>query len=185
MNNSELEKKLKAAHGPALPKNYQEAFPQMVLASLSSNPWKPAAAGHLGPSRLAWGLAVAACVVLAFAVGDWRGRVAPVSAAGLLENTKLIRETLAMFPNQIRAIEQDERGINLVLSDKEDVPSSPPIYVRICDGKNCSSVVTFSGQEIQIAGQKVTVLSQSDGGIILVGNQFVWSSGGRNYAKKT
>jgi hypothetical protein len=183
MNNSELEKKLKAAHGPALPKNYQEAFPQMVLANLSSNPWKPAAAAHLGPSCLAWGLAAAACVMLAFAVGHWRGREAPATSAGLLENTKLIRETLAMFPNQIRAIVQDERGINLVLSDKEDVPSSPPIYVRICDGKNCSSAVTFSGQEIQIAGQNVTVLSQPDGGIILTGNQFVWSSDGRNYAK--
>lgn len=99
-----------------------------------------------------------------------------------LANVKLIHETLALFPNRVRAIVQDERGLNLVLSDSADVPASTPIYVRICDGKNCSSVVTFSGQEVQIAGQKLTVLSQPDGGIILAGNKFVWSSNEPVYA---
>ena len=87
-----------------------------------------------------------------------------------------------MFPNRVRAIVQDERGINLVLSDNDDVPVSPPLYVRICDGKHCSSLVTFSGQEIQIAGQKITVLADARGGIILTGNQFVWSNTERTYA---
>jgi hypothetical protein len=36
--------------------------------------------------------------------------------------------------------------------------------------------VTFSGQEIQAAGQKITVLAGARGGIILTGDQFVWSS---------
>ena len=94
----------------------------------------------------------------------------------------MIRETLAMFPNQVRAIVQDERGINLVLSDRDNVPVSTPIYVRICDGKHCSSLVTFSGQEIRIAGQKLTVLSDTQGGIILTGNQFIWSNTERNFA---
>jgi hypothetical protein len=70
------------------------------------------------------------------------------------------------------------------LSDRADVPLSPPIYVRICDGSRCSSVVTFSGQEIQIAGQKVTVLSEANGGIILEGNNFVWSEGKSVYSGK-
>jgi hypothetical protein len=39
--------------------------------------------------------------------------------------------------------------------------------------------VTFSGQEIQIAGQKLTVLSDARGGIILAGNQFIWSNTGQ------
>ena len=99
-----------------------------------------------------------------------------------LTNVKLIHETLAMFPNRVRAIVQDEHGLNLVLSDSADVPASTPIYVRICDGKHCSSLVTFSGQEIQIAGQKITVLADTRGGIILTGNQFVWSNSERSYA---
>jgi hypothetical protein len=33
-----------------------------------------------------------------------------------------------------------------------------------------------------VAGQKLTVLSEADGGIILEGNQFVWSSSEPVYA---
>ena len=88
----------------------------------------------------------------------------------------MIRETLALFPNRVRALMQDEHGLNLVLSDQENVPASAALYVRICDGKQCSSFVTFSGQEIQAAGQKVTVLADAHGGIILTGSRFVWSN---------
>jgi hypothetical protein len=105
-----------------------------------------------------------------------------IPATDSLTSTKLIRETLAMFPNRVRAIVQDERGINLVLSDNDDVPVSPPLYVRICDGEHCSSLVTFSGQEIQIAGQKVTVLADAHGGVILAGQHFMWSDTERVYA---
>ena len=99
-----------------------------------------------------------------------------------LADIKVIRETLALFPNRVRAIVQDEHGLHLVLSDTDDVPPSPPLYVSICDGKKCSSLVTFSGQEIQIAGQNVMVLSDARGGIILTGNQFVWSNAERTHA---
>ncbi len=105
-----------------------------------------------------------------------------VSTNDDLADIKVIRETLALFPNRVRAIVQDEHGLHLVLSDTDDVPASPPLYVSICDGKKCSSFVTFSGQEIQIAGQKVTVLADARGGIILTGNQFVWSNAERTHA---
>jgi hypothetical protein len=70
--------------------------------------------------------------------------------------------------------------MQLVLADRADVPDSPPLFVKICDGKNCSSLVTFSGQEVEVDGQKITVLADANGGIILAGNQFVWSSTGPN-----
>jgi hypothetical protein len=184
MNNSELDDKLKAAREPAQPKDYQAAFSQIVLANLRSATWKPAPARRSLLPRLSWGLATAACVVLAFAIGHRRGQSEVVAGKDVLANARLVQETLALFPNRVRAIVQDERGLNVVLSDQENVPASTPIYVRICDGKNCSSLVTFSGQEIQIAGQNLTVLSQPDGGIILEGNKFVWSSSERVYAGK-
>jgi hypothetical protein len=121
-------------------------------------------------------LATAVCVLVAFAAGHWHERME--ANQDVLANAKLIRETLAMFPNRVRAIVQDEHGMNLLLSDQANVPDSTPIYVRICDGQHCSSLVTFSGQEIQIAGQKITVLSDASGGIILEGNTLVWSSSG-------
>jgi hypothetical protein len=184
MTDSELEKKLKSAREPALDADYLEAFPRLVTASLRSaaprqvapeSPWLP---------RLGWGLATAACLFVAFAAGRWSGRAPAETAGDALADVKLVRETLGMFPNRVRAIVRDERGLNLVLSDREDVPASTPIYVRICDGNRCSSLVTFSGQEIQIAGQKLTVLSEADGGIILEGSKFLWSGGKQLYAEK-
>jgi hypothetical protein len=183
MNDSELEQRLKAAREPVFAPDYLESFPQTVLANLRSarrcraltrGPWLP---------RLAWGLAAAACLLIAFTVGQWRGRVENGGSGDVLADLKVVQETLGMFPNRVRAIVRDANGINLVLSDSPDVPASTPIYVRICDGRHCSSLVTFSGQEIQVAGQKMTVLSESDGGIILEGNKFVWSSTGKIYAR--
>jgi hypothetical protein len=129
-------------------------------------------------------MATAACILLAFAAGHWRERAERRSGQDILADAKLIQETLAMFPHRVRAIVQDKEGLSLILSDKADVPASTPIYVRICDGKNCSSLVTFSGQEIQAAGEKVTVLADAQGGIILEGSRFVWSSTVGTYAGK-
>jgi hypothetical protein len=181
MNDPELDRKLKAARGPALDRLYQETFPQTVLRNLRSAPRIPVRRRWSGWPRLAWGLATAACILIAFAAGHWHGR--KLASQDVLADSKLIQETLAMFPNRVRAIVKDEHGLNLVLADQAVVPDSTPIYVRICDGKNCSSLVTFSGQEIQVAGQKLTVLSEADGGIILEGSKFVWSSTLRSLAK--
>lgn len=176
MNNSELDAKLKAAREPVPPADFHEDLPRLVLAGLRSIPREQPHPRRNWLPRLAWGLAAATCVAMAFAMGHWRGTTEAKAGKDVLADTKLIQETLALFPNRVRAIVKDERGLNVVLSDTDNVPASTPIYVRICDGKRCSSLVTFSGQEIQIAGQKLTVLSQPDGGIILEGNKFVWSS---------
>ena len=183
MNQPELEFILKKAH---LPENTDESlamFPRRIVARLKRNEPPTRAARNFSP-HLAWAFGLAACAIIAIAIGlrHEPTTTKTIPANDSLASVKLIRETLAMFPNRVRAIVQDERGMNLVLSDNNDVPASPPLYVRICDGQHCSSFVTFSGQEIQAAGQKITVLSDTHGGIILTGNQFVWSDTERTYA---
>jgi hypothetical protein len=182
MNKSELNSILKKARTPEPAKEFWEEFPQQVARGLNRERTENIRPKQKPFLRLAWGFATAICILAAFAVGHRRGQVKAKTSTDILANAKVVGETLAMFPNQVRAIVQDERGINLVLSDRADVPVSPPLYVSICDGKHCSSLVTFSGQEIQIAGQKITVLSDARGGIILEGNKFVWSSTSRIYA---
>lgn len=186
MNDFELDAILKKAKAPQPPEEFWEDFPQNVVRHLNRPPTENVRPNQNWFPRLAWGLAMAVCILMAFAIGHWRGRMdtQTQSSADVLADAKLVHETLAMFPNQIRAIVENERGLSLVLSDSNNVPSSPPIYVRVCDGKQCASAVTFSGQEIQIAGQKMTVLADTHGGIILEGNGFVWSSDGKNYAEK-
>jgi hypothetical protein len=185
MKKPELDYLLKKARLPEIADESLAMFPRRIVARLKRNE-PPARAARKFSPQLAWAFGLMACIVIAFAIGHWRKPMEPaaIAANDSLMNTKLIRETLALFPNRVRAIVQDEHGLNLVLSDNDDVPASPPLYVRICDGKHCSSLVTFSGQEIQIAGQKITVLADARGGIILTGNQFVWSNTERTYAGK-
>jgi hypothetical protein len=183
MNKPELESILKKARLPEISEESLEMFPRRIVTRLKRNDSLSRAARNLSP-HLAWAFGLAACVVIAFAIGHWRGRLdtGTIPATDSLASPKFIRETLAMFPNRVRAIVQDERGINLILSDNDDVPVSAPLYVRICDGEHCSSLVTFSGQEVQIAGQKVTVLADTHGGVILAGQHFMWSDTERVYA---
>jgi hypothetical protein len=178
MNDSELDKILKAAKTPERSDEFWAQFPRHVTSRLH---WKPAAregqSRHWLP-RLAWSLtALAACVLIGFFVGHWRGRSDALAENGLLQNEKVIKEMLAMFPNRVRAVVQDDHGLHLVLSDKDDVPASTPLWVKVCDGKNCSATVTFSGQQIQVGHQDVTVLADPQGKIILAGDSFLWSNG--------
>jgi hypothetical protein len=177
MDDFDLEKKLKSAQVPARDEDYWESFPRVVLAGLRAAPARrPAMERHWRP-RLVWGGSIAfACLVIGFAIGHWHSRMDRKDPYALLQNEKMLREVLTLFPNRIRAITQDNRGVQLVLSDQADVPASPPIYVQICDGKRCSALVTFSGQELEIAGQKVTVLADAQGGVIVSGPRFAWAS---------
>ena len=177
MNDFDLDKKLKAARVPARDEDYWESFPRLVSAKLRATPAnRPSGEPHW-LARLVWGGGIAlACLVLGFAIGHWRGRTGQSDSYALLQNGKVLREVMTMFPNRVRAIIQDEHGTQLVLADQPDVPASTPIYVHICDGGQCSSLVTFSGQELEIAGQKVTILANAQGGVIVAGPQFAWSS---------
>jgi hypothetical protein len=184
MNNSELDSVLKKARMPQPSEEFWELFPRQVARRLNHSMAHNDRIGLRWFPKLTWGFSTVICILLAFAIGHWHGQLETkaITSGYILQNPKFIRETLAMFPNQVRAIVQDKRGLNLVLSENDDVPVSPPIYIRVCDGKNCASYVTFSGQEIQIAGQELTVLSDAHGGIIIAGDKFLWSDTGQVYA---
>jgi hypothetical protein len=186
MNNPELESLLKKARLPEISGESLEMFPRRLVARLKHHEAPARSARNFSP-RMAWAFGLAAGFVLAFAMIHWCGQFKTVPSPDALADIKVVQKTLAMFPNEVRAIAEDEHGLNLELSENADVPVSPPLYIHICNGKHCSSFVTFSGQEIQFAGQKVTVLADARGGIILAGDEFVWSnteqSDARNHLK--
>ena len=72
----------------------------------------------------------------------------------------------------------EESGPRLVLSEKPDVPASPPVFVRICAKTGCRSFITFSGQRVRMNGDEFEILADAQGGVIVVGGQAVWSSAG-------
>ena len=156
MNDSELDAILKRARTPERSEGFLEDFPRQVVRQLNRTQAQRILKERRWFPGLAWGLVTAICVAAAFTLGHWRGRVEKEAATpvDILQNAKLIRETLAMFPNQVRAIVCDQNGFNLILSKNNDVPDSTPIYIRVCNGEQCASFVTFSGQEISLAGRR-------------------------------
>ena len=187
MTDSELDKKLNAARTPEMAPADAADFSRQVFSEIRATPVRKTGnpPANLWRAQLALGFSFAFLfLVVGFALGHWLGKpgkaapeMAVTSAPDLLANTKMINETLALFPNRVRAIVQDgHAGIQLILADQPDIPNSTPLFVKICDGKNCSSLVTFSGQELEIAGQTITVLASANGGIILEGRKFVWDN---------
>ena len=181
MNNAELNRILKAAKVPEPSEEFRAQLPKRVTSRLH---WKTAPTEARGTNwlpRFAWTLAgVAAGLVAGFLVGHWRGQTDALAENGSLQNEKVIKEMLAMFPNRVRAVVQDEHGLNLVLSDKDDVPASAPLWVKICDGKHCSAMVTFSGQQVRVNNNDWDVLANSKGQIIVTGNDTVWAGSAQN-----
>ena len=179
MNDAELNRILKSAETPRRDDEYWEDFPGQVTRQLN-RPLPPERNVSRWLPRLAWAGGLAAvCVLVGFIVGHQSGRNEAANGNGqLLQSEKLIGEVMAMFPNRVRAIVKDESGIRLVLSDAEDIPAATPLWVKICQGAHCTTFVTFSGQEVEVAGQKLTVLAEADNGILLVGDRFAWASDG-------
>ncbi len=176
MNNHELDQLLRSVTVPERPPEFWERLTQRVTAKLHWQPRinadfrRPAGRGLIWN----WGVAVAAVLLcLGFLLGNWHGRK---QTTALLQNEKLLREVLATFPNQVRAIVQDENGLHLSLADQPDVAQTQPLWIRVCEGKSCRSILTFSGQVLQIGGRTVEALADAEGGVLLVGENFVWSS---------
>jgi hypothetical protein len=177
MNDFEFEKKLKAAQVPARDEDYWESFPRLVSAKLRAAPARRLEPERRWLPRLAWAGSIAfACLVIGFAIGRWHGRINQGDPYALLQSGKLLHEVMTLFPYRVRAIVQDAQGVQLVLSDQPDVPASTPLWVKISDGKNSIALVTFSGQDLEIGGQPVTVLADARGGIILTGPRLAWAS---------
>lgn len=126
---------------------------------------------------LLWPLAVAACVLFAWISFRPVTPGKQLSAAPQEDVAAVIlREFSALYPNQVKAIVQDDHGIELTLADKPDVAPGKALVLKICDARNCREIITFSGQNIEVAGHDVTVRTETGGRVILDGGKFLWSS---------
>ena len=179
MNNDELDSLLKSAAPTARADGYWDEFPKKVTAKLC---WQSQAAAQpqieraRRPGWPAWAFGLAAgFVVVGFAIGFWRGQAGGDNDRQFDQAQKYYREIASLFPNQLQAIVLDADGPHLVLADKPDVPDSTPYYVKICGSDGCHSFVTFSGQQVQVNGEKCEVLADARGQVFVVGTHAVWS----------
>ncbi len=193
MNNKQLDELLKSARVPERAGEYWEKFPGRVMAKLhwrvqkmeagrraeaQEHAWKSRSSGFRFVRVPAFGAVLAlACIILGFVLGFWRGQhsLAP-ERAQLAEALKCYREIAGLFPNQIQSIVFDQKGAHLVLAEQPNVPVSTPLYVKICGPAGCQRFVTFSGQQIRVNGDTFDVLVDRQGDVMVVGEQWVWSS---------
>jgi len=74
MNNPELDSILKKARLPKIPEEFWQCFRAASWPASSAMIASPRGAKVFRP-HLAWAFGLAACVVIAFAIGLWRGRM--------------------------------------------------------------------------------------------------------------
>jgi hypothetical protein len=126
-----------------------------------------------------WPLAAAACMLLAFLVKR-PPATAPGTAMELQDEAAIIfREVSALYPNQVRAITRGRDGLQLTLADEPVAESGKPLVLRVCENSACEDIITFSGQQITVAGHDVTVRASLDGRVTLQGDELLWNSDSR------
>jgi hypothetical protein len=190
MNDAELNEVLKRTAVPEREVDYWEQFPGGVTAEIkrraraprtlpeagADNAWFWAAVFQSRGAKAAFAFGLAAiCIAVGFVLSLRHGQQSPGNGSQLAEARKYYREIEALFPNQVQAIVFDQQGAHLVLAPEPNLPSSPPLYLKICGPKGCQRFVTFSGQQIRVNGDVCDVLTDGQGHVLLVGRQLVWS----------
>ena len=169
MNNRELEELLKAAEPPARDARYWESFPSRVQSQPATQYPPKAIANPHRPALQLWKLGFAAT---GFAITLFLVLKFASTMGGQNEDLRLLRncyrESASLFSGQLKALRIESGAFYLDLSDKPDVPRSAPLYVRACKHSQCGAAVTFSGQQIELLGQKFEVLVDGRGGIMLL-----------------
>jgi hypothetical protein len=185
MNGDKLDELLSQASVPERSADYWQEFPRRVVSRLATEPVGAdvanGAARRGSSTAMLWRIGFAtACLAAAFFLGmTWKtNEESSFDPEQLARNQALFREIAALFPNRIQAIVIDPAGVQLTLSEQDDVPDSTPLLINVCKGAHCRTFITFSGQQIEVDGEVFEVLSGARGEIILVGQHAIWSSEG-------
>ncbi len=181
MNNDELDQRLRSASPPERSEAYWREFPESVERRILAEKQRAEAAVRPGfhPSlKWIWRLALpGAAVVIALLLMPGQQPKTPIH-----EQLSSLRagyeQVAALFPGQLETVVFGGDEPYLQLSDLPDVPSSPPLFVRICppSGK-CVTAVSFSGQKVRVSGREFEVLANGVGEIFLLAKEGVWSPG--------
>jgi hypothetical protein len=181
MNNVDLDRLLKGANVPQprpgfwdeLPRNVQAVIDRGAKPMLREETVAPGILELLFRRAAVPVALVAICVAIGFlrpANSHWPA----IHADELREARACWREAAELFPNQLELIVFDQKGSRVIVAERPNQPSSPPLYVKFCDVKGCKRFITFSGQQIEVNGEHFEVLADRQGEVLLVGDAKVF-----------
>jgi hypothetical protein len=123
-----------------------------------------------------WAILAGTCAVLALTV------VVGSRPAGddLVVWQRTLREVEALFPGQLTAVIESDGAVDLEISDEAAGGTSQPVLVEFTQGSRVLRVLSYSGRRVcvDLGGEKACFepLVTSDGGVILAGENFLWSA---------
>lgn len=180
MKDSELNKLLRSVRPPERSPEEKSGFPGAVVHQLSRPVRQSSGAGGIGNLRiplLGVGFAVA-CLILGFIAGRFPEKQveAPVVAAGTPDYGKLFKEVALLFPDRLRGVVVRGNEVELLLAEQPERPATNPLLVEICQNGRCRTVLTFSGQKLEVDGHTIEVLAGADDRLIVLADSQVWTS---------
>lgn len=181
MTSEELHQRLRSVPLPPRTPEYWEEFPGRIRTACMTSQ-RPADTRRSGPSfpqRLCWNwMALAGVAGLVLAALVWTFRPAPsdFSADEVAGYSQVWREVDALFPHQVRSVVFGPDGPELVLSEQATLPTEPTLVVRGCGPTGCLTVLTRSGQQVTLGGERLEVLQDVHGKVLVAGASSVWPS---------
>lgn len=123
-------------------------------------------------------LAAAACAIFALTLFS-RPSSTPAGLAMAPAEDKyalILREVSAVFPQQIKAIFSNGSDLQIALADQPLAGSEQAVVIEVCENGDCTTVITYVGQSLEIGQHRVTVRADESGGIVIDSPDFQDSS---------
>ncbi|MCD6050415.1 MAG: hypothetical protein K0Q55_1818 [Verrucomicrobia bacterium] len=179
MKDSELDKLLRSVQPPERSPEEKVAFPQQVIRQLFRPGHQQTVIVVPKPRFPLWALGFAtACLVIGFLVGRFPGP--PVQPPGAAVSTpdyaKVFKEVAALFPDRLRGVVVRGDELELVLADQPERLTANPLLVEICQDGRCRTVITFSGQKLEVDGRSIEVFTGTDDRVIVLTDNQLWTS---------
>ena len=180
MNDRDLKKQLSSVTVPVVNEAARERALHRATVALA----QPADTASADEGRPMWRASYG--WVAAFAVMLVAGLVMirPSQPAAVVNggaDLRTLAQVEGLFPGQLNAVIESDGGVRLDLAEASSPGATDqPVLVQLEGGGHRLRVLSYSGRSvtIELKGTRFTfeALVTSDGGVVLVGDDFAWSS---------
>lgn len=184
MTDADLKKQLSAL--PAVsadPAMRERALHRSLIALAQPREVEASGAIRISAGRAPWSIVLSALtVVLVVGVVVFRGPFGTTTnESNARADVQMLAQMQQLFPDQLNALIERDGAVELDLSNRPQAAATEqPLLVQLERGDHRLRVLSYSGRSItvELKGARFTfeALVTSDGGVVLSGSDFVWSS---------